>query len=223
MYLLIISVLMVFFTMISQANARENALSRQFNVKQTEEIQRVASEALVTFSKLVTKENYKQMGFESSEEVLMAKLGQPLQDFMVRLDQLKEYQPASDPDKLLSGGNQVVYPLLVTEQVRSSITIGEINGNWKAVSFGSPKFIKLSNTILTKSAEVTGISPSSYFVVRVPALNLVFLGYRIDNKLMLVPLLDAPHFGFKAGVSMEANEVFTTILPAAREHDGLPG
>ena len=223
MYLFIISVIVTFFAVISQANALEYTLSHQFNSKQTEEIQVVAVKSLETFSKLVTKDNYKQMGFESPEEVRMAKLGQPLRDFMVRLDQLKEYQPGSDPNALLSGGNQAMYPLFIKKKVRSSITIGERSGKWKAVSFGGANFIKLLNNILTKSVEATGLSLSSYFIVRVPALNLSFLGYRIDNKLMLVPLLDEPQFNFKAGVSMPADTVFKTILPAAREHNGLPG
>ena len=72
------------------------------------------------------------MGFESPGEVHEAKLGRPFQNFRVRLDQLQKYQQGSDPNKLLSGGNQFVYPILVKGQVRSSITVGEIKGIWKA-------------------------------------------------------------------------------------------
>ncbi|MDO8804837.1 MAG: hypothetical protein Q7R35_10420, partial [Elusimicrobiota bacterium] len=45
------------------------------------ETQPVAQKALKTFSRLVTKENYKRMGFEDPEEVRTATLGAPLQDF----------------------------------------------------------------------------------------------------------------------------------------------
>jgi len=141
---------------------------------------------------------------------------------MVRLDQLQKYQQGSDPNKLLTGGNQLVHPILVRGQVRSSITIGEVNGNWRAESFGGPSFIKLLTKVQKKASEIERLPLSANFVVRVPALNLYFIGYRIDNKLMLTPLQDNPGFKFKSGISMSADKIFTVILTAAKKHDGLP-
>jgi hypothetical protein len=200
---------------VSQVKAEETKLP-------IKEIQPAAQGALKNFSQMVTTENYRQMGFEFPEEVRSATLGTPIQDFIVRLDRLKKYEPGSKPDELLTVTNQFIYPVLVKDEVRSSITIAKTKESWQAVSFGGPNFVKLVVTNLMESSKVTGFDYSSYFIVRVPALNLFFLGFRANNELMLVPLRDDARLKFKAGASMKAKEVFSTILPDAKAHDGLP-
>ena len=126
----LITLLATVFIMFSQANAQEKPLP-------LEEIQKVASEALVTFNELVTKENYTVMGFESLSEARVASLGEHLRVFMVRLDQLQKYQPGSDPNNILSGGDLVIYPVIVEEQVRSSIVVEKVKERWNATSFAA--------------------------------------------------------------------------------------
>jgi len=201
--------------MVSQVSAQESKVL-------IKEIQPVAQRSLKSFSQLVTKENYRQMGFESPEEVYSATLGTPIQDFMVRLDRLKKYEMGSKPDELLTATSQVIYPVLVKDKVRSSITISKTKESWQAVSFGGPNFVKLVSSTLMESSKVTGLDSSSYFIVRVPSLNLFFVGFRSNNELMLVPLMDDTRLKFKAGVRMKARRVFSTILPDAKAHDGLP-
>ncbi len=211
-----ITILAAFFVMLSQVNAEEYRLPLK-------ELQNKALESLATFNKLVTKQkNYREMGFKSLNELKRMNLGEPLQVFIVRLDHLKKYKKGGDPNKMLSGGNHVIYPVLVNKQVRSSVTLAEVEKNWRAVSFGNPTLVKLLTKIRLDSAETSRLPLSSYFVVQVPALNFYFLGHRIDKKLLLTPLLDDPRFKFKIGVSMSADKVFTAILPAAKGHDGLP-
>ena len=188
-----------------------------------EKFQAEALEALETLKKLITEENYKQMGFESLDEVAFATLGEPIQDFMVRLDHLKKYQKGSDPNKMLSATNLLVYPVLVRGQVRSSIKGVVEEGTWKSVSFGEPNYIKMVMSQLKKQSEEQKLPSSSFFIVRVPAFNLVFLGHRAEKELMLTPIMDIPEFRFKAGVSMSADTIFATLAPAAEKHEGLPG
>lgn len=198
------------FVIMSQINAQDG------------ERDRVASEAIETFKELITEENYERMGFGSLDEVDIATLGVPIQVFMVRLDHLKEYEPGTDPESLLSGGDEFNYPLLVNEEVRSSIIVMKRNDEWKAVSFGGPNLITLLTEIRRAKSEETQLPLSSFSAVRVPALNFYFLAHRVEEGLMFTPLLDDPDFGFGAGATMPADLVFETILPAAQEHDGLP-
>ncbi|MDO8803770.1 MAG: hypothetical protein Q7R35_05015 [Elusimicrobiota bacterium] len=186
------------------------------------EIQPVAQKALKTFSRFVTKENYRQMGFEDPEEVRTATLGAPLQDFIVRLDKLKNYAPGGRLDELLTATDQVVYPVLVKGRVRSSITISKTGGSWQAVSFGGPNFIKLISGTLEENTKATRLASSEYQVVRVPSLNLFFLGFRLNNELMFVPVADNARLKFRAGAGIKAENVFSAILPEASAHDGLP-
>jgi hypothetical protein len=211
----LLSLLIVFLLVVSQSSAEENKML-------IEQMQPIAQRSLKSFSKLITKENYKQMGFEFPKEIHDAALGTPIEDYMVRLDTLKEYKVGSKADTLLMKTNQFIYPVLVKEKVRSSITISKIKEEWKAVSFGSSNFVKLVSNTLKDSSKATGLDISSYISVRVPALNLFFIAYRTKKGLMLVPLMDDARLKFKSGVSMKAEKVFSTILPDAKAHSGLP-
>jgi hypothetical protein len=211
----LITLLVIAFVMFSQANAQEKPLP-------IEKIQKVASKALVTLNELVTKENCMAMGFKSLSEVRAAKLGEYMQVFMVQLDQLQKYQPGSDPNKILSGGNRVIYPVTVNEQVLSSIVVEKVKEHWNATSFGGSNQVKMLTKVRKADSNSTRLPISSYFVLQIPALNLNFIAHQADEVLMLTPLLDDPSYGFKAGVTMLADKVFGAILPAAKGHDGLP-
>lgn len=212
---LLITVLATAFMMFSQANAQEKMLPLIT-------IHEVASEALTIFSELTTKENYKAMGFESPDEVRVASLGEHLQVFMVRLDQLQKYKAGSDPNKILSGGDRIIYPVTVEKQVRSSIVVEKVKERWNATSFGGSNQVEMLTKVRKADSDSTELPISSYFVVQVPSLNLYFIAYRADKVLMLTPLLDDPSYGFKEGFTMPADKVFEAILPAAKRHDGLP-
>jgi len=109
---ILIAILAAFFVMLSQVNAEQYRLPLK-------ELQNKASESLATLSKLVTKQkNYREMGFESLNELKRMNIGEPLQVFIVRLDHLKEYKKGGDPNKMLSGGNHVIYPVLISYYCR---------------------------------------------------------------------------------------------------------
>ena len=64
-------------------------------------------------------------------------------------------------------------------------------------------------------------SPGEYFLVRVPALGLIFLA--ADSAgLTLTPLLDDPQGRWKAGASLAADSVFTQLVADAKASKGLP-
>ena len=214
------SLLIALLLMATHANAQErNVPAKEI---QSAAIQSTAQRALETFSQLVTKENFKQMGFDSPDEVRTAALGMPLHDYLVQLDVLKKYEPGSKTDELLTATNQIVYPILVNNQVKSSITISKTKESWQAVSFGGSSFVKMLSKTLTENSRETGLAYSAYFIVRVPSLNLFFLGYRVKDELMLVPIMDEPRLKLKAGASVKAENVFSAILPDAKAHNGLP-
>lgn len=186
-------------------------------------IQPIASNSLLTFQKLVTKQNYRIMGFEKFGEVKDAYLGDPIQVFMVRLDKLQEYEPGDDPLKLLSNCESIIYPLLVNDQVRSSIEIEKINETWKPSQFGGENLAKMLTKTRTQISGSTKIDITLFFAVLVPALNLHFIAHKTNNLMMLTPVIENQGFDFKSGIPISADKVFEIILPAAKAHDGLPG
>ncbi|WP_143299280.1 hypothetical protein [Candidatus Brocadia sapporoensis] len=206
------ALLLPWLVMIAHANAQSD----------NNESQKVASESMVTLRKLVNGQNYKAMGFESLDKVSAVALGEPIRVFLVQLDQLREYKPGSDSNKLLIDADKIIYPFTAREQIRSSVVVEKIQGAWNATNFGGPHLIKILANIRRNASDSTGIPVSSYIAVQVPALNLYFIGHCTDKELMLTPLLDDPSFGFKAGRTISAIDVFTAILPSVKEHNGLP-
>ena len=185
------------------------------------EVQPVALNALKTFTKLITVSNYKEMGFDNLADLKVAKLGTPIEDYMVPLDKLANYKTSVSPADILTKTNKINYPVLVNDQAKSSITISMTNGKWGPVAFGGSKMIKLISEGLQKTKQ-SGVAATSCFTVRIPALNLYFIGYKSSDNLVLVPLFDDVSLGLKFGESINADKVFSLISPIAKNHDGNP-
>lgn len=188
------------------------------------EPQTAASQGLDILKKMITPDNFKAMGFDSLDEVKSAALGEPLELFHVRLDQLREFKSEADPNQLLTNVGQMIYPVTVQEQARSSIVVAKEGETWKAVRFGGPGLIKMLAQVRKQSppgaTAAAAVSPS--FLVQVPALNVYFLGSRSDQRLMLTPLLDDPALKFKAGTPLPAGEALAALVPVAKAYNGLP-
>jgi len=188
----------------------KSAGKQQMPPKTFADAQAAATESLSTFRQLVNAQNYKELGFESPEEVANATLGV----LVVSLNQLRQYEPGSDPNRLLTDFNQIHYPVVVGDQVRSAILVDQVNGKWKAGTFGATNLAKL---IATARKGTQTSNPSQDVVVEVPSLGLYFLGHRTeDNKLTLTPLTDYAVFGLRAGGAMPAEEVLAALVPAAK-------
>jgi hypothetical protein len=171
---------------------------------------------------MVTDKNYAQLGFKSPDEVRLSTLGEPVQEFMVRLDHLREYKESVDPNKLLIVTKKYVYPVTVDGQVRSSIELLKKKDKWIAVSFGAPNYIRMVTNERARQVKLRNARTDEFFIVRIPAFRLHFIGYRKDKQLMLIPLFDILKLDLHEGVAAPAEKVFLKLVPAAKKHDGLP-
>jgi hypothetical protein len=194
----------------------------QDQIKLVKELNSTAIASLETYKLLISEDNYKEMGFESLNDIYTATLDTPIVDYFIRLDQLKKYDANNKLEDLLIPTEQFYYPVLVKGQVRSSITVSKIDGKWQAVSFGSHNFIELVANALKENKKESKLSSLEYFIVRIPSLNKDFLGYKLKGEILLVPLSDDSSVGFKSGVSLPASKVILQILPEAKAHDDLP-
>jgi hypothetical protein len=181
-----------------------------------------AKKALRASAALVTKENFKAMGFDNPDQVRTARVGTPVEQFTIGLDDLQRYEPGADLSGLLHRTERLTYPVLVQGRTRSSLTLRRQDNRWEVESFGSPNYARLLNELRGRLVAESNRSPLEYFEVRVPALNVAFLGHVQDGGLFLTPVFDTPRFEFKRGVTLSAEEVMTAIVPAAREHNRLP-
>jgi hypothetical protein len=106
--------------------------------------QQAAQQALATFPKLVTPANLQALGFQSTNELLALQIADPLPMFRLRMDQLSGYRTNQDPNGLLLDTRSVLFPVTVTQQVRSSVLVRKHPDRWKAVSFGGRNWFVLA-------------------------------------------------------------------------------
>ncbi len=197
--------------------------SQQVSVE-VNELKPTASAGLVVFRQLVKQQkNYREMGFESIEELETAMIGDPFEVFMVLLDELSEYKQGQNADQLLPERKDFLFPVVAKDQVRSSLTVASTPKGRAVTSFGSPNKMVLLSKVRANRIETTKLASAAYFVVEVPGLKLVFVGDHADGVLMLTPVFDDATYKFKTGVPIPAEKAFTAILPAVKSHMDLPG
>jgi hypothetical protein len=182
--------------------------------------QLVAAQSLPTLEKLAATGT--NSGFASPSEVKAASLGEGIRSFMVRLDELRNYDGSQNANALLKPLDKIIFPVSVAQTVRSSIVVEKVRDKWKATGFGGAILTKALVNEKKRSSAETRLPTTDYFSVDVPALNGHFLGYRQGGKLMLISVFDDSKLGFKSGDTLNAEEVFTRLAPIAKQYNGLP-
>lgn len=207
-------VLLVCFQACNRGGGAQSSTSQNQKPPETfADAQSAATQSLAVFRQLVNKDNYKDLGFESPEEAATATLGDPIPIAFVRLDQLRDYKQESDPSTLLTSSGQTNYPVLAGGQVRSSVVVEQVNNRWKTASLGNGVLAKAIAAVRKPSAAAAG---SNQTLVYVGSLGLYFVGERVDNKWMLMPLSASPELDLKAGAAVPAEQLFTRLAIAAR-------
>lgn len=174
-----------------------------------------AERSLPTLRHIVTPETYKKLGFESAEEADRARLEAPMRILMVRLDQLREYRPGTKISEMLEDTHEVRYPISVDGQVRTSVVMHQIEGKWQVAKFGRPALTQAVTAVVRK--HVARTPAEGLFEVKIPALNLYFVGWEAESSLMLTATMDDSRFDLKQGEELDAKQLFTRIAPYARE------
>ncbi len=170
----------------------------------------------------LAREHYAALGFSDPEQAAGASLGEPLVEFFVRLDSLQAYSTAKKPASLLSGGDKVMYPVLAGAATRSSIEVERGKGGWRPVAYGGSTLADAITRQRDQLVATSHRSPGEYFLVRIPALGLIFLGADSAGTPMLSPLLDDPQGRWKAGATIAADSVFSQLVADAKASKGLP-
>jgi len=186
----------------------------------TRESMSAATASLRVLTQLVTDENYAAMGFASKGEAASARLGEPLPVYMIQLDELRSYGPGQDIAAMLKRLDQVVYPVLSGDNVRSAVVVEKRKSGWQAVSFGAPNYAK---AVARARAAATDAAAGSHSVVSVAALRTTFVSYRrADGTLMFIPIVDNPELKLAIDRPLSAEQALTALVPEAKRYNGLP-
>jgi len=150
-------------------------------------------------------------------------LGEPFGVRIATLDSLRAYKPGSDPEKSLNPAVQkVIYPVLVNERLRSSITVEKTEGAWEATAIGKSNFARLLTQARSRSVETMRQDITNHFTIEIPALNMYFVAAKTEAKLKLTPIITDKFLGLTAGETMPAEVVFDKLSRLARQYNNKP-
>ncbi len=185
-----------------------------------------AREALNYIPLLVTTDNAKEMGFDSiPRDPSVLALGQPLPIYYIRHNTLTAHYTGQDVRKLLTDGEEMLYPVFKDGQVVCSVVVAKQQGVWAFRSLGDSNLVKELVEVRNRQASVSGKDHSKYFIVHIPSLYHMFVAhYDSAGKLLLSHLHDNDNYGFVKHASHDAERVINTILPHAKSLGvSLPG
>jgi hypothetical protein len=183
---------------------------------QSDDARAAAARALQDFSGSVGSSNARSIGFQSPEEARTGTLGEPLAVFMIPLESLQRYQ-GEDPGRLLLDTHRAVFPVRVAGDARSLVEVQSVNGRWETARVGGTQKIRLLEKHRRDVARTVGARAPDFFELRVPALHLVFLAHHGAEGLVVTPLLDDAEVGLQAGRPELASQVFSRLVPRARQ------
>jgi hypothetical protein len=176
-----------------------------------------AEKALKQLHTLATKENFKSMGFDTLEEVKTSELGRPLPVLIVRLDKLREYKPKDDAYKLLHPLPKVIYGVTVKGEPRCGVEVQKRDGKWETSALGIAGPARQFVHALKKHAEKD--RATSFFLVKVLALNETYLGYQTPDGVKMVHVRQQATAKDKVE-ARPAADVLAELVKEAKEHDG---
>lgn len=156
----------------------------------------------------------------SEQEAAQSTRGPKLKVYMLGLDKLKTFQPGDNAKKILIDTKETVYPIYVGNTLKTSISIRKGDGGWKDASLGGAE-IHFLEPVRSAHAKANNIDKKSYFIVRVPAMYLSFLGYDKGNDLYLIPTHKHPDLDLAIGKSVPADEVYIKIKPLVDKYKGV--
>src|SRR5262249_27124833 len=146
----------------------------------------------------------KLLGFSSAEEMTAAIPGSPIRIYSVDAKGLRKFAEDGNLQTLLVDTRQVIYPLLIKGQARSSLTVAELEPqSWRVTIKG------------LKPVDV--IEPyrrsSSNFLVTIGFLNLHFLGDQKSGQFILIPISDIniPGLDLRPGIDLPAESIFRQL------------
>ncbi len=178
-----------------------------------------ASDSLSTLRELVAK-NPQLRGFQSAAEADGAALALALPVYMVGINDLLAFRKGDNPNGLLFDKKEVMYPITVNGDVRSSVIVRQSDdGTWGVAIFGRGPVAKAAHEGRSALAAKRGTAQSDVSLIEIPMLGVRLLGNSEKGALMLTALQDIPGTELRAGDTRAANDVFAVLHTLAENVD----
>ena len=138
-------------------------------------------------------------------------VGEGFPVFFVGLDGLQNYHGEKDVEALLQETNRRFYPVMQNDKVVSSVTLANVDGQWRPAAIGQAKRATQAQMLRRQFRTARAAEDDVYGQLEVPALHRAFMMHRTNGALFLTDL--AENADSKA---RPAAAVFAELTEAAR-------
>ncbi len=156
----------------------------------------------------------------------------PFPIYEVSLNKLRAFVPGTNIENLLENTGQLLYPIKVRQEVKSSMTLRCVRNRqtgveqknnetcWRLTRVGLPNLIsRLTKAQYKLSTQKPGLQ-QDFRLVSIPALNRNFLGFKENAVIRMIPLAKDHHF--TEGESYLAQDVIKWLSKEAKNMDDSP-
>ncbi|MDQ1353788.1 MAG: hypothetical protein QG657_4095 [Acidobacteriota bacterium] len=146
----------------------------------------------------------------TEEEAAQTTRGEKLKVYEISFIKLGKFKAGDNAKALLIHNNEIVYPIYVGNELKTALSVRKVKNEWQTASMGSGE-IQFLEKIRKEHAQANKLNLKSYYIVRVGALYMSFLGYDKGNEMVLIPTHESQDTQLVVGKEMPADDVFTRI------------
>jgi hypothetical protein len=163
-----------------------------------------AQEGLETLRVIANNDDFEFFGYNSRDEIGQEELGEPIEVKTIDFDKLQtEANPEDNIDKLVINTNESIFPVIVNGEVRSSIRVALIDGEYEVVSSGSSTLAK----DVFRMIRTLGLNLEDAYLLELPGLDTALIGRKSSGNILVTPLYDNTELSLDEGVSIKLSLV----------------
>ena len=170
---------------------------------------KAANDALLLASKIVTEESAPKLGFPNLAVLAHARLGAPVQQYVMSTPRLKARTARQGANEMLEKGPVLYYPIEGDPTIHAIIRMRKKNGVWRLATFGSPAVASAWQQLQKFGGE---------FLVEVESSEVALSGRKQGTQLLVTSLFDHPQLGLAARVERKAEDVLPALVDAAKRY-----
>jgi hypothetical protein len=149
-----------------------------------------ALQALVLVKQLITRDNFKDYGLDSFDQVQTLKLESGVDTYYVYTNSLKAFGNGKKAGSALTASQTKLYPVSSNGQGVFIITLRFREGKWKIASFGQSDQAR-ELALMVRTERLLPGRESGVYAIEIPSLNLAYGSFALPtpkSDLMLVAL-----------------------------------
>ncbi len=166
--------------------------------------------------------DFQLMGLTSRSEMEQVTLGRPMQVREIGYDNLLSYREGSDVASVFTGPDQLLYPVVVRGEVRSSLTLVRNGQEWRLTTYGDvgrTREIEKTRLGVVQRAGESGRGEAAVSLASVPAFGLYLVALARDGRTLLSPVSASVPAGLELNDSMEESEAIARLSAYAKDFD----